>query len=472
MPTVKHDNTDALNAILTVEIAKADYLPKVNAKLKEHRKNAQIKGFRPGKVPMAMIKGRFGNSLLVDEVNELIGESINNYINENKLKTIGQPLPIEGKEVSLDINKPNDYSFEFEIGLTPDFEVQGISLDNKLPYYDITIEDAQIEEEVESVRGRFGNGFEEDVKDVIESDMLTISLEELDGKKLKENGVVREETYLALRDTADAKLKDNLLTATIGDTFDINVFEMEDKDAAHVKKHILGLEEDAEVGEKFRLTIKEIKRVKKADLNEEFFKQLFPNEEIATAEDFKAKIKEEIGKNYKQASLAHFNDLAFDELIAKNDIELPLEFLKKWLKSNNEDIEESYFDTKDFQNFLKGLRWNIIREELAARYKAEVSMEEIENSVREEVLRYFNHQIPAYGEMMDNMVQRVLSDKNETRKRFDMLMDQKVLQAAAENMGKDVQEMSKEAFEAKTQVYRDAKTAEQEEAKEELTTAE
>lgn len=472
MPTVKHDNTDALNAILTVEIAKADYLPKVNAKLKEYRKNAQIKGFRPGKVPMPMIKGRYGNSLLVDEVNELVGESINNYINENKLKTIGQPLPIEGKEVTLDINKPNDYSFEFEIGLTPDFEVQGISLDNKLPYYDITIEDAQIEEEVESVRGRFGNGFEEDVKDVIESDMLTISLEELDGKKLKENGVVREETYLALRDTADAKLKDNLLTATIGDSFDINVFEMEDKDAAHVKKHILGLEEDAEVGEMFRLTIKEVKRVKKAELNEEFFKQLFPNEEIATAEDFKAKIKDEIGKNYKQASLAHFNDLAFDELITKNEIELPLEFLKKWLKSNNEDIEESYFDTKDFQNFLKGLRWNIIREELAARYKAEVSMEEIENSVREEVLRYFNYQIPAYGEMMDNMVQRVLSDKNETRKRFDMLMDQKVLQAAAENMGKDVQEMSKEAFEAKTQVYRDAKTAEQEEAKEELTTAE
>lgn len=471
MPTVKHENTDALNAILTVEIEKSDYLPEVNNQLKDYRKKAQIKGFRPGKVPMGMIKSRYGNSLLVDKVNELVGESINKYINDNKLRTIGQPLPVEGKEVQLNINKPDDYTFEFEIGLTADFEVEGISLDNKLPYYDIDVDDEQVNEEVEAVRGRFGAGFEEDVTDIIETDMLTISLEELDGAELKEDGVVREETYLALRDVANDELKDNLLTATVGDSFDINVFQMEDKPAEHVKKHILGLEEDAEVGEMFRLTIKEVKRVKKADLNPEFFNQLFPNENIETEEAFRDRIKEEIGKNYKQASLAHFNDLVFDELIAKNEIELPLEFLKKWLKNNNEDLEYSYFETKDFENFQRSLRWNIIREDLAERYQAEVQMEEIENMVRDEVLRYFNYQIPAYGEMMDNMVQRVLSDQNETRRRFDMLMDQKVLQGAAENMGKDVKNMSKDEFEALTKEYRDAKAAEREEVTEEVATA-
>lgn len=471
MPTVKHENTDALNAILTVEIEKSDYLPEVNNQLKDYRKKAQIKGFRPGKVPMGMIKSRYGNSLLVDKVNELVGESINKYINDNKLRTIGQPLPVEGKEVQLNINKPDDYTFEFEIGLTADFEVEGISLDNKLPYYDINIEDEQVNEEVEAVRGRFGAGFEEDVTDIIETDMLTISLEELDGSELKEEGIVREETYLALRDVANEELKDNLLTATVGDTFDINVFQMEDKPAEHIKKHILGLEEDAEVGEMFRLTIKEVKRVKKADLNADFFNQLFPNENIETEEAFRDRIKEEIGKNYKQASLAHFNDLVFDELIAKNEIELPLEFLKKWLKNNNEELEDSYFETKDFENFKRSLRWNIIREDLAERYQAEVQMEEIENMVRDEVLRYFNYQIPAHGEMMDNMVQRVLSDQNETRRRFDMLMDQKVLQGASENMGKDVKNMSKDEFEALTKEYRDAKAAEREEVEEEVTTA-
>jgi trigger factor len=467
MPTVKHENTDALNAVLTVEIAKSDYLPKVNNQLKDYRKKAQIKGFRPGKVPMGMIKSRYGNSLLVDEVNELVGESINKYINDNKLKTIGQPLPIAGKEVQLNINKPEDYSFEFEIGLTADFELEGLSLDNLLPYYDIAVEDAQVDQEVEAVRGRFGAGFEENVTDIIDTDMLTISLAELDGDQIKEGGVTREETYLALRDVANEELKDNLLTATLEDTFDINVFEMEDKPAEHVRKHILGLEEEAEVGEMFRLTIKEIKRVKKAELNAEFFNQLFPNENIETEEAFRDRIKDEIGKNYKQASLAHFNDLVFDELIAKNEIELPLEFLKKWLKNNNEDLEDSYFEKKDFENFQRSLRWNIIREDLAERYESEVQMEEIENMVRQEVLGYFNHQIPAYGEMMDNMIKRVLSDQNETRRRFDMLMDQKVLQGAAENMGKDVKTISKEEFESMTKSYRDAKAAEREEAKEE-----
>ncbi len=457
MPTIKYENTDALNAILTVEIAKADYLDKVNDKLKEYRKKASVKGFRPGKVPMGMIKSRYGTEVLIEEVDGLLATNVNNYINDNKLKTIGQPLPIEDNDIKFSINKPIDFTFQFELGLAPDFEMQGINLDNKLPYYDIVISDEQVQEEVDTLRSKNGDGFEEGVVDVIESDMLVISLAEMEGEAIKEGGVTRDETYLALRDVANAELKDNLLTATIGDAFDIDIFSIEDKPEEHIRKHILAVEDDTEFNNTFRLTVKEIKRVKKAELNEEFFKKIFPASEIKTEEEFKEQIATEIAKSYKQASLNHFKNLVFDDLIVKNEMELPLEFLEKWLKFNNKDLAVDFFDGKEFVDFQKSMRWNLIRETLAEEYKAEVSMEDVEAMVRTEIMQYFNYQVPAYGEMMDGMVERMLSDKNEVRRRFDMLMDDKVLTAASENIGKDFKTVSKDEFENLTKEYNEAK---------------
>lgn len=458
MPTITHENVDELNAIVTLELAKDDYLPKVNKKLKEYRQKAQIKGFRPGKVPMNMIKRQFGTALLVEEVNTAVEENLTKYFADEKLRVLGQPMAVENKDLKLSIHRPEDYTFQFELGLAPEFEVAGVSTDTVLPFYDITIDEDMLKNEIDSIRKRYGQGFEEGVTDIQEDDMLSISLHELDESgNIKEDGLVKEETFLALRDVADEDLRNNLLSATVSDSFDINIYTIENKDEAHIRKHVLGLEEGETVNDQFRLTIKEIKRVEKAELNEAFFKQLFPNDEVTTAEEFEARVKEEIGKSYKQSSLNHYKDLVFDYLMEANEIELPIDFLKKWLRSSQENITDAFFEGEEFDAFLKNTRWSLIRDLLAEKYQVDVNYQDVENMTRGEIMRYFNNQIPAYGEMMDGMLQRVLSDRKEVNRRFEMLMDSRTLEHAAENMGKDMKPIDKEGFEELVKAYQESK---------------
>ncbi len=470
MPSITHENQDALNAIITIELAQNDYMPKVNSKLKEYRQKAQIKGFRPGKVPMGLIKRKFGTALLVEQVNEMVGENMNNYFNDNKIKVLGQPIAIEDEKVVLSINKPADYTFRFELGLAPEFELKGLSTENLLTFYDIEVSDEELNTELDNVRRKFSGGFEDNVTDIQEEDMLSISLHELnENAEIKENGVVKEETFLALRDVKDAELKDNLLSATIDDSFDVNIFKLEEKPEEHIRKHVLGIEEDVEINESFRLSIKEIKRVKKAEMNEDLYNKVFAEQGITTEEAFKDKIKAEIYNNYKQSSLNHYSNLVFDFLVEENEMDFPEDFLKKWLKSSQDDIKDEFFEGDDFKNFLKNLKWSLIREKIAEQFSVNVEYKDVEEMTRGEILRYFNYQIPAYGEMMDGMLEKILSDKKEVNRRFEMLMDQKVLENAAENMGKDMTPVSKEEFEKHVDAYNESKkpvVAEQETAEE------
>ncbi|WMX13286.1 trigger factor [Aureispira sp. CCB-E] len=458
MPTITHENVDELNAIVTIELSQDDYLPKVNSKLKEYRQKAQIKGFRPGKVPMGMIKRKFGTTVLVEEVNEAIGENLNQYFKDNNLRVLGQPLAIEDKNLKLSIHKPSDYTFKFELGLAPEFEIKGLSTDNQLPFYDLSVSEEELEAEIDNVRKKYSKGFQEGINDVQEDDMLAISLEELnENGDIKEGGVVKEETFLALRDIANEELKDNLLSATLSDSFDIDVFTIEDKDETYIRKHVLGIEEDQEINKMFRLTIKEIKRVDKAELNEEFFKQLFPNEEIDSEEAFREKVKSEIYKGYKQSSLNHFSNLVFDFLLEENKLDLPVEFLKKWLKETNEGITDEFFEGKEFEAFIKNTNWSLLRDKLAEKYKVEVNYQDVEDATRGEILRYFNYQIPPYGEMMDNMLQKILSDRKEVNRRFEAIMDERILEKTSEDMGKEMKDVSREEFEEILKDYQASK---------------
>jgi len=467
MPTITHENVDELNAIVTIELSQDDYLPKVNTKLKEYRQKAQIKGFRPGKVPMGMIKRKFGTPLLVEEVNEAIGENLNQYFKDNDIRVLGQPLAIEDKSLKLSINKPADYTFKFELGLAPNFEIKGLSTDTKLPFYDLSVSDEDLNAEIDSVRKKYSQGFIEGVNEVQEEDMLAISLEEMNKRGgIKRSGVKREETFLALKDVANPELKENLLSATLNDSFDVNIYTLEDKDEAYIRKHVLGIEEDVEVHDMFRLTIKEIKRVDKAELNEAFFKQLFPNDEITTEEAFKEKVKGEIYKGYKQSSLNHFSNLAFDFLLEENKLDLPVEFLKKWLKHTNEGITDDFFEGKEFDAFIKNTNWSLLRDKLAEKYQVEVKYQDVEDATRGEILKYFNYQIPPYGEMMDNMLEKILSDKKEVNRRFEAIMDEKILEKTSEDIGKDMKDVSKEEFEQILKDYQESKNPKVEESAE------
>lgn len=448
MPTVSHENIDHLNLVLTIEVSPEDYLKKVNAKLKEIRQTAQIKGFRPGKTPETFVKRKFGNSILAEEISKILDESISDYIKSQKFHLLGAPMESADSNIRFDINTLDKYVFKFDLGITPDFEIKGLSQDIKLPYYEIVIDDEKTNHEVEEIRKKYGNGFQEGVKDIIETDMIVIDLHELDADgNLKENGVVKEGTYLALRDTTPA-LKADLLTATLEDHFDVNVFEMENnRTTEYVRKHVLGIDPNQVINDKFRLTIKEIKRIEKAELNEEFFKKIFPNDEITNEEEFSAKIKEELTEGYKNRSKGFFADIVFTHLLEQNQLEMPIDFLKRWLNTTEKQITPDYFEPNGgFDDLLRSTRWTLIREKLAKQFDIEVTMEDLKNSVRFEILRYFNYQIPPYGDMIDNIINNVLKDKKEVQRRYDSLVSNKTLDAAANYVGTDTKEVSVDEF--------------------------
>ncbi|MCP4442778.1 MAG: hypothetical protein GY810_28065 [Aureispira sp.] len=459
MSNITREDIEDLNIVLTVNLEKNDYVPQVNKKLKEYRQKAEFKGFRPGKVPMALIRRRVGNSILAEEVNTVLNDNMKAYLDEEKLKYVGQPLPMDKPEdITLDINKPTDYAFRFELGLVPDFEVQG--LEEALPFYDVKVDDAEIATEVERLRKQFGQGFEEDITDIVEDDLIVVKLEELEDGNVKEGGFVKDETFILVKDIAEDALREDVLTATIDDSFDTNVYKLErDKDANHVEKYVLGLEEGQTVGEMFRMTIVRIQRVKKAELSEEFYNQIFPNGEVADMDAFNERISGEISKARTQSSRQFFYGVLYDALIASNQFELPKNFLEKWIKeSQGVDVAEKQ---ATYDHFVKMIRWSLIREKLADKYEVDVTYEDVRESTRAEVLRYFNYQIEPRGEMVENLIDRVLKDRSELQRRFENLMDNAVLARTAEDAAKDMKEVSKEEFEAITKEREDRIKAEQ-----------
>lgn len=455
MPTVSHENLDNLSVILTIEVGPEDYLKKVNAKLKEIRQNAQIKGFRPGKTPEAFVKRKFGNSVLAEEISKILDENIGSYIKEANLHILGAPMEMSDSAPNLDINALSKYAFKFELGITPEFEVKGLSMDTKLPYYEISIDDEKVQTEIESFRKKYSGGFMDGVTDIIESDMLVIDLQELDENgNIKEGGVLKEDTYLSLKD-ANNSLKEDLLTATLGDHFDVNVYEMESgKSVEHVRKHILGITPTQHINDMFRLTIKEIKRVQKAELNQDFFNKLFPDQDITTVEEFEEKIREEFFRGYRSSSLNFFQDNVWIHLLENNELEMPVDFLKKWLTTTDKNVTPEYFEPNGgFETLIKSTRWTLIREKLAKQFDIEVTVDDLKDAIRGEILRYFNYQIPAYGEMIDGIIHKVLEDKNEVQNRYERLMSQKVLEEAANHIGKDIKTVSIAEFDTIVEEY-------------------
>ncbi|MCH2042713.1 MAG: hypothetical protein MK212_01110 [Saprospiraceae bacterium] len=471
MPTVTREDLDALNTIITVELPTSDYLPEVNKQLKDYRKKVQIKGFRQGNVPMGMIKRKFGTNVLVEKINERVNKELDNYFKEEKIGFLGDPMPIRDEGIRFDINKPQDYNFRFKLGLIPEFDIQGMDADNVLPFYDITVTDEMLNEEKDQIQKRFGEGFEENVMDIRDEDVILVDLEEMENGEIKEGGVSKERAHLLVRQIPDAELKDQLYTATVEDSFDVDVYGLETGDKKRVHKFILDIPEEQEINSTFRMTIKHIQRVKRGELNEALFQKVFPNEEepITTVEAFEERLRDEIYKAYRQQSRRQFYGVVHKSLMDLNNFELPDAFLKEWLVDTNKvkaDVIEA-----EYADFATATRWSLIRDKVANENEIEVTRQDISNTVRGEILRYLNYQMEPFNPMINQMVDKSMEDENVVRKHFENLLNERVLEHVAELVGKDMIAVTKEEFEAKIKAEQEA-TQEEEVVAEEETTEE
>jgi trigger factor len=429
---IKLHNTDDLNAVITIDIKKDDYQPKVDKILKDYRKTANIPGFRKGHVPLGLIKRQFGKSVMVDEVNKLLQESLNNYIVEEKLDILGQPLPKTKDEFDWD---SEDYQFEFELGLTPNFDIN-LKPEKPVVHYKIEADTAFLDDQVKTVQKQFGKLVSQ--SEVKEGYKVV-------GKFENEAEEIDNEATITIKDLEDEKL---LLGAKVGDAVVFKTASLF-KEKADLAKHLgINAEKAEDLDVDVTFTISEINEEVPAELNEELFKKVYPNEEISTEEELRNKFKEEAEKHFEsQSDQQLLNDVS-EFLIESADFELPSEFLQKWLRVSGEKELTEEEAQEQFEKSEKGFKFQLIEQKIVSENNIKVEFEEIKEEIRGRIEMQMS-QFGGYDitdDMLDGIVQNMLKNQEETKKVSDQVLSKKLIEFYKNNVNLEVKKVNYKQF--------------------------
>jgi trigger factor len=423
---ITKENIDNLNALLKVKIEKPDYEDKVETVLKDYRKKATIKGFRPGMVPIGLIKKMYGRAVEIDEINKVVTENVQKYLSDEKIEILGDPLPKADEQEKIDFETQQDFTFTFELGLTPEVDLK-LSKKNKVNQYDIIIDEKMRSEYLENYTRRYGELRKADQTE--EKDVVKGKIEAIDdnGNVIPEGPSV-EETSLGIDIIKDKKIKKEFIGKNISDSIDFDLKKAYPNDTEiagilHKKK-----DEVADLGANYRFTINDISRFFPAELGKELFNRIFGEGVVNSEEEFMKKIEDEIVINLKRESdfklMADIKNLAME----KTDLQLPEEFLKKWLlrvneKSTSEQIE------KEFDSFRKDLKWQLIRNKIARDNEVKISEEELQK----EAANITRYQFQQYGlfyatdEQITNYAKETLKRDEDAKRIADKILEEKVI---------------------------------------------
>lgn len=446
MATVTKENIGLLHDKVSVKLEKTDYLPAFEKALKEYSKKANIPGFRKGMVPSGLIKKMYGSSVFSEEVLRSVDRELIKYLEADKLQIFGQPLPLESDIRQLDMNNPTEYNFHFEIGMKPDFRLPDLST-AKIIRYKVTITEEMIDSEVTRLQNRYGNTIDEDTINKDEN-ILNVTFKEADadGKEI-EGGITKDNSLLLkyfkedFRKTLTGKKVDETLVLQLSNAFD-------DKEREWILEDLGYGKENKEAADKyFKLEITKIGFLEKRELNEEFFKQLFPDLELKTVEEFRNKIKEEIQLYWDRQSGNQIQDQAYHELIEHTEIKLPEPFLKKWLKVQGENVKTDEEVESEFPVFINQLKWTLISEKITQENNIQVQPDELRQFAYQQLLGYMGAN--AFGEQqewMKDYVEKMMKDRKYVEDAFNRIQSQKILEWAEQQVKPEDKEISAEEF--------------------------
>jgi trigger factor len=423
---ITRENIDDLNALLKVQIVKADYTDKVETVLKDYRKKANIKGFRPGMVPIGIIRKMYGNAVKIDEINKAVSENIRKYLEDEKIDILGDPLPNIDEHEKINFETQDDFYFTFELGLAPAV-VLGISKKNKISAYSITIDEKMKNDYTDNYARRFGEFRKADISE--EKDILKGSITAIDSEgNPKPEGPVNEESTLAIDIIRDEEIKKSFIGKNAHDSLDFDI-----KKAFPNEPEIAGLlkmkkEDVNSVEGNFRFTINEITRFHPAELNQELFNRIYGEGVVNSEEEFINKIEEEITASLRRESDYKLIQDIKKLVIDKTDLKLPEDFLKRWLLKVNEKttIEEI---EKEFDSFRQDLKWQLIRNKVAKDNEVKISDEEMQSEA-EKVTRF---QFRQYGlfyatdEQISNYARETIKREDDAKRIADKILEDKVI---------------------------------------------
>jgi trigger factor len=421
---ITRENIDALTAVITVNLQKEEISQDVEKILKDYRRKATVPGFRPGMVPMGMIKKMYGNSIMIDELNKKVSEGLNQYFIDEQLNILGDPLPSE-KQDTLDIEKQDTFDFMFDVALSPEFELK-LSKRDKITFYKIDVSDDMVNQYIESTKTRFSELEEVDKSD--ENSLLKGNLIELDDKgNPVENGVGNPESTISLKVIKDEKIKKDFLNIEVGTIicFDLKKAFPNDTELSA----LLNIDKDklSAIKGDFQLTVSEIKTMKPAELNEELFSKVF-GDEVKTEEEFRERIVSEIAKSMEADSKYKFMLDAREKLIGKVGLEMPESFLKRWVISSNKELTDEQIE-KEFPRFIEDLQWTLIKGKLAKENEISVEAEELKAEAKKSVEAQFKQYGMSYvpEQYLTQYADEMMNKEEERKQIYEKVMDEKIL---------------------------------------------
>jgi trigger factor len=443
---ITKQNIDGLNATIKLQLVKEDYEEKVTKVLNDYRKKANIPGFRPGKVPFSMITKMYRKPVLVDEINKLVSEKLNEYLKNENIHVMGDPLPSNTENKTFDFDNDSDFEFVFDIGLAPEFEVK-ISEKDKITEYEIQLEDSMIENYLENYSKRFGKFIETDV--VVENELVKGDLSQTDNEgQVVEGGISIENTSIYLEMIKDAEEKKLFAGTKVGDTvkFDIKKLYPTDTELAGILK--IEKEKVAEINPKFQCMIKGISRFEKAELNQELFDKVYGENVVTSNEEFNKKIAEDISSSLKKDSEYKFGIDARKYFMDKLKLQLPSEFLKRWLAAINEGKITTEQIEKEFPHFEEDMKWQLIKNKIEKDNHIEVNQDEVVEFAKVVTRNQFRQ----YGinnvsdEHIASYSVNLLKKEEEVRKMKERLLEDKIIAFIREKVSVKSKQVTNEEF--------------------------
>lgn len=432
---ISKEQIDNLNAVVKVAITKEDYEEKVNDILKNYRKQANIPGFRKGQVPMGLIKKQYGKAVLVDEVNKLLQDNLNKYLTEEKLDVLGNPLPKAQDNFDWD---SENFDFEFELGLAPEFEVK-LKTRKAVTHYNIVADKKMVAEQVERLQKQYGK--------IISKPEVT-KIAEVNGTFENADEEIENKTTIEIAKLKGKKAIDALVGKKVGETVSLKTKGLFSEDYLLSSSLGIAKEKADKLNIEVTFTIHEINEREPAALDQELFDKLFGEGEVKSEAEMKEKIKADSEKQFEQQSDQKLLNDITEKLIDETKFDLPKEFLTKWIQVSGEKELSEEEAADEYEKSEKGLRYQLIEGKIIKENDLQVQFDELKEFAK----GFIKSQMAQYGHMnpqeeeLENIATRVMSNQDEVKRLSEQLMSQKLLELYKEKANLKSKEISYENF--------------------------
>jgi len=422
---ITQEKINDLNAVVKIKIAPEDYTEKVDKSIKEQAKKATLPGFRKGMVPAAHIKKMYGRSILVEEINNLLSETLNKHLTDNKVEILGQPLPVMDDTKEFKWDYTDEFEFDYELGLAPAIDVK-VTAKDKFTQYVVKADEETLAARIKNIRKSYGKMTNPEVS--AEEDVLYAELAQLSADGSVFEGGINSTGSIRLDQVADKKILKSLIGLKKDDVVELDVQKAFDKNEVIIAKLLNISEEDAkDLQSKFQVTVKNVNRLEEADLNQEFFDKLFGAGVVTDEAGFKVKITEEIESMFNQDADRKLQNDMYTKLIESVNIELPDAFLRKWLKATNEKLTEEEL-AEGYDDFAKNLKWTLIENKLIKDNSIEIKYEDVFHTAKQRLDAQFRMYSPSPmpEDQLAQYTATFLKEKDNANRIFDEVKALKV----------------------------------------------